>query len=95
MPLDKRHDSKASPPTQEIHNVYGMLMTRSGRGLLKLKPQRQPFILRAPASPAASATRPWPGDNVSNWAHLRASVQVLLAWASRACPSWATTSAAS
>jgi alpha-glucosidase len=57
-----------------------MLMTRSTyEGLLKLKPQRRPFILtRASFAGGQRYAALWPGDNVSNWAHLRASVQVLL-----------------
>jgi alpha-glucosidase len=81
MPLDKRHDNEGQPTDhREIHNVYGYLMTRSTyEGLLKLRPQRRPFILtRATFAGGQRYAAMWPGDNVSSWAHLRASVQVLL-----------------
>ncbi len=81
MPLDVRHDNEGQPTDhREIHNVYGQLMTRSTyEGLLKLRPQRRPFILtRASFAGGQRWAAMWPGDNVSNWAHLRASIPVLL-----------------
>src|SRR5207249_8897950 len=65
---------------REIHNVYGMLMTRSTyEGLLKLRPNERPFILsRASFAGGQRYSALWPGDNSSNWTHLRQSIPLLL-----------------
>jgi len=81
MPLDVRHDNEGSPTDhREIHNVYGMLMSRSTyEGLLALRPNARPFILsRASFAGGQRYTALWPGDNTSNWAHLRQSIPTLL-----------------
>jgi alpha-glucosidase len=81
MPLDVRHDNEGSPTDhREIHNVYGMLMSRSTyEGLLKLRPNERPFILsRASFAGGQRYSALWPGDNVSTWAHLRQSIPTLL-----------------
>lgn len=81
MPLDVRHDNEGHPTDhREIHNVYGMLMSRSTyEGLAKLRPNARPFILsRASFAGGQRYTALWPGDNTSNWAHLRESVPMLL-----------------
>jgi len=81
MPLDNRHDNEGQPADhREIHNVYGMLMGRSTyEGLLKLRPNERPFILsRASFAGGQRYTVLWPGDNTSNWAHLRGSIPTLL-----------------
>ena len=81
MPLDVRHDNEGSPTDhREIHNVYGMLMTRSTyEGLLKLRPNERPFVLsRASYAGGQRYSALWPGDNTSNWAHLRHSIPLLL-----------------
>ncbi len=81
MPLDVRHDNEGLPTDhREIHNVYGMLMTRSTyEGLLKARPNERPFILsRASYAGGQRYSALWPGDNTSNWAHLRQSIPLLL-----------------
>src|SRR5207253_1736799 len=81
MPLDVRHDNEGSPTDhREIHNVYGMLMTRSTyEGLLRLRPNERPFILsRASFAGGQRYSALWPGDNVSDWAALRQSIPTLL-----------------
>ena len=81
MPLDVRHDNEGAPTDhRELHNVYGMLMTRSTyEGLLKLRPDERPFILsRASFAGGQRYSALWPGDNTSNWAHLRQSIPLLL-----------------
>jgi alpha-glucosidase len=81
MPLDVRHDNEGQPTDhREIHNVYGQLMTRSTyEGLRALRPQRRPFVLtRATFAGGQRWAAMWPGDSVSNWSHLRASVPMLL-----------------
>jgi alpha-glucosidase len=81
MPMEVRHDNEGQPTDhREVHNVYGQQMTRSTyEGLLRLRPERRPFILtRASYAGGQRWAAMWPGDNVSSWAHLRASVPVLL-----------------
>src|SRR6266852_3497698 len=81
MPLDVRHDNEGSPTDhREIHNVYGMLMTRSTyEGLLRLRPNERPFVLsRASYAGGQRYSALWPGDNVSDWAALRQSISTLL-----------------
>ncbi|HEX9501153.1 MAG TPA: TIM-barrel domain-containing protein, partial [Thermoanaerobaculia bacterium] len=81
MPLDVRHDNEGSPTDhREIHNVYGMLMTRSTyEGLRRLRPDERPFVLsRASFAGGQRYAALWPGDNVSDWAALRQSIPTLL-----------------
>jgi alpha-glucosidase len=80
MPLDVRHDNEGQPTDhREIHNVYGMLMSRATfEGLLKLRPGERPFVLtRATFAGGQRYAAVWPGDNVSDWAHLRATIPML------------------
>lgn len=80
MPLDVRHDNEGQPTDhREIHNVYGQLMTRSTReGLLRLRPDHRPFVLtRATFAGGQRHAALWPGDNVADWSHLRASLPLL------------------
>lgn len=77
MPLDLRHDNEGQPSDhREIHNVYGMLMTRATyEGLLRLRPNTRPFVLtRATFAGGQRYAAAWPGDNVSDWWHLRATI---------------------
>jgi alpha-glucosidase len=81
MPLDVRHDNEGAPTDhREIHNVYGMLMSRATyEGLVALRPNVRPFVLsRASFAGGQRYTALWPGDNTSNWAHLRQSIPTLL-----------------
>jgi alpha-glucosidase len=81
MPLSVRHENEGEPTDhREIHNVYGMLMSRSTyEGLLRLRPNERPFILsRASFAGGQRYTALWPGDNVSDWSHLRQSIPTLL-----------------
>jgi alpha-glucosidase len=80
MPLDVRHDNEGEPTDhREIHNVYGLLMTRSTHeGLLKLRPDERPFVLtRATFAGGQRYAAVWPGDNVSTWTALQATVPML------------------
>ena len=68
MPLDVRHDNEGQPTDhREIHNVYGLLMTRATfEGLLRLRPDERPFVLtRASFAGGQRYAAIWPGDNVS------------------------------
>lgn len=81
FPTDIRHDNEGEPTDHaEIHNVYGMLMTRATReGLLRLRPEARPFVLtRASFAGGQRYAALWPGDNVSDWSHLRQSIPTLL-----------------
>jgi len=81
MPLDVRHDNEGAPSDhREIHNVYGMLMTRATyEGLARLRPNERPFVLsRASYAGGQRYSALWPGDNVSDWTALRASIPTLL-----------------
>ena len=81
MPLDVRHHNEGSPTDhREIHNVYGMLMTRSTyEGLRRLRPNERPFVLtRATFAGGQRYSAVWPGDNVSDWTALRSSIPMLL-----------------
>ncbi|HVS33053.1 MAG TPA: glycoside hydrolase family 31 protein [Thermoanaerobaculia bacterium] len=81
MPLDVRHHNEGQPSDhREVHNVYGMLMTRSTyEGLLRLRPDERPFILtRASFAGGQRYAALWPGDNVSDWTALRSSIPMLL-----------------
>jgi alpha-glucosidase len=77
MALDARHDNEGQPTDErEIHNVYGMLNSRATfEGLARLKPDERPFVLtRATFAGGQRYAALWPGDNVSSWAHLRATI---------------------
>jgi alpha-glucosidase len=80
MPLDVRHDGDGQPTDhREIHNVYGLLMTQSTHeGLRRLRPDERPFVLtRASYAGAQRWSALWPGDNISTWEHLRATIPML------------------
>jgi alpha-glucosidase len=81
MPLDNRHDNEGEPTDhREIHNVYGMLMAKSTfEGLQKLRPNERPFVLsRASFAGGQRYSALWPGDNQSDWSHLRGSLTTLM-----------------
>ncbi|HEX6316172.1 MAG TPA: TIM-barrel domain-containing protein, partial [Gemmatimonadaceae bacterium] len=80
MPLDARHDNEGQPTDhREIHNVYGMLMTRSTfEGLSRLRPDERPFVLtRATFAGGQRYAALWPGDNVSTWTALQGTIPML------------------
>ena len=80
MPVDVRHDNEGQPTDhREIHNVYGMQMTRSTfEGLARLRPDERPFVLtRATFAGGQRYAALWPGDNVSTWTALQATIPML------------------
>lgn len=80
MPFDARHDNEGeSAGHREIHNVYGSLMTRGTyEGLLRLRPNERPFVLtRASFAGGQRYAALWPGDNTSDWGHLRTTIPML------------------
>jgi alpha-glucosidase len=81
MPLDARHDNEGLPTDhREVHNVYGMLMTRSTfEGLSRLRPDARPFVLsRASFAGGQRYAAVWPGDNTADWTSLRQSLPTLM-----------------
>jgi len=77
MALDARHDGEGQPADErEIHNVYGMLNSRATfEGLSRLRPDERPFVLtRASYAGGQRWAAVWPGDNVSDWSALRATL---------------------
>jgi alpha-glucosidase len=77
MPLEVRHDNEGQPTShREIHNVYGLLNSRATfEGLGRLRPNQRPFVLtRATYAGGQRYAAVWPGDNVSDWAALRATI---------------------
>jgi alpha-glucosidase len=77
MPLDVVHDNEGQPTThREIHNVYGLLNTRSTyEGLRRLRPDQRPFVLtRASFAGGQRYSAIWPGDNVSDWTAMRDTI---------------------
>ena len=80
MPFDVRHDNEGQPTShREIHNVYGLLMTRGTfEGLLKLRPNERPFVLtRATFAGGQRYSALWPGDNHADWSQMRATIPML------------------
>jgi alpha-glucosidase len=81
LPLDARHDNEGQPTDhREVHNVYGQLMSRSSyEGLMRLRPDARPFVLtRATFAGGQRYAAVWPGDNISTWTHLRATLPILM-----------------
>ena len=80
MPLDVRFFGDGQPADhREIHNVYGLLNTQATyEGLRRLLPNQRPFVLsRASFAGGQRYSAFWPGDNVSSWEHLRATIPIL------------------
>ncbi|HEV7498419.1 MAG TPA: glycoside hydrolase family 31 protein, partial [Vicinamibacteria bacterium] len=77
MALDARHDGDGQATDErEIHNVYGQLNARATfEGLSRLRPDERPFVLtRASYAGGQRWSAVWPGDNVSDWSALRATI---------------------
>jgi alpha-glucosidase len=57
---------------KQIHNVYGMLMTKASyEGLIKIRKEKRPFLItRATYSGGQKFGFTWTGDNVGTWNHL-------------------------
>jgi Alpha-glucosidases, family 31 of glycosyl hydrolases len=88
--VDISLDAPQGPPDEptthaEVHNLYGLLMTRASReGLEQLNPNRRPFVLtRSGFAGIQRWAAVWTGDNQSSWEHLEMSLPMLLTWACR------------
>lgn len=77
LPYEARHGDRRH---LEVHNVYGLCMTRGAyEGLRELAPERRPFLLtRAGFAGIQRYAAVWTGDNSSHWTHLETSVAMLL-----------------
>ena len=81
MPLDNVFDNDGQPSTtREMHNVYGLLMTRATfEGVARLRPNKRPFVLtRATYAGGQRYATLWTGDNTASWSSLRQSIPTLL-----------------
>jgi alpha-glucosidase len=81
MPNSVRFDNEGRGGAHaELHNQYGLLMARATHeGLLRLRPDRRPFILtRAAFSGVHRYAAVWTGDNVATWTHLRLVTPMVL-----------------
>ncbi|HXB61117.1 MAG TPA: glycoside hydrolase family 31 protein [Candidatus Acidoferrales bacterium] len=81
MPLDVIFDNDGQPTThQELHNVFGQLMSRSTfEGLSKLQPDDRAFVLtRSSFAGGQRYAAVWTGDATADWSSLRQSVSMLL-----------------
>ncbi|KAK0624993.1 glycosyl hydrolases family 31-domain-containing protein [Bombardia bombarda] len=67
----------------DTHNLYGTAMAAATRAaLLARRPAKRPFVLtRSTFAGAGRVAAHWFGDNDSSWAHYRASIAQLLAFA--------------
>ncbi len=73
FPENVMHHFEGAPTNHaQIHNVYGMQMSRASQeGLKKLQPEKRPFILtRASSCGGQRFAALWTGDNISDWGHL-------------------------
>lgn len=70
----------AEGPHAKVHNVYALLEAQATyEGLLKLRPNRRPFILtRAGFAGIQRYAAKWTGDNTSDWEHLWLQIPMLL-----------------
>lgn len=70
----------AEGPHAKVHNVYALLEAQATyEGLLKLRPNRRPFILtRAGFAGSQRYAAKWTGDNTSDWEHLWLQIPMLL-----------------
>ncbi len=81
LPLDTRHDFDGRGGDHaEGHNLYGLLMNRSGfEGLSLARPERRPFIVSRSGWAANQRWAwNWTGDAASTWASMRQQVATLI-----------------
>jgi alpha-glucosidase len=76
MPLAIEHgDDHERAPHAEVHNAYGLLMSRATyEGLVELRPEIRPWVLtRSAFTGIQRYAASWMGDNCSWWEHLQLS----------------------
>lgn len=75
--IHKLSETKTLPHNQ-VHNVYGYLMSRATREGL-LKNTCLPYVItRSTYLGGQKYATTWTGDNISNWEHFRASIPMIL-----------------
>lgn len=81
MDLDVMHRNNGKPLThEELHNIYGLLMSKSTfEGLKEQLDRRRPFVLtRAGYAGIQRYAAVWTGDNRSFWEHMAMAMPMVL-----------------
>ncbi len=81
MDLDVMHGNNGNPKThEELHNLYGMLMSKATyEGLKRNMDGQRPFVLtRAGYSGIQRYAAVWTGDNRSFWEHMALAMPMVL-----------------
>ena len=81
LPADVLQGEPGAPvPHSRVHNVYGLLMSRTTReGALRARPNQRPFVLtRSGYAGIQRYAAVWMGDNHSWWEHLLAAMPLCL-----------------
>jgi alpha-glucosidase len=81
LPLSTRHDLEGrGGDHREAHNLYGLLMNRSGyEALRELRPDRRPWIVsRSGWAGIQRYAWHWTGDTESSWHSLRMTISMIL-----------------
>lgn len=80
LPLDVRHGADGATPHEDVHNLYGSLMSEATReGLLRLRPDERPFVLsRAGFAGIQRHAAVWTGDNFSIWFHVEQALAMVM-----------------
>jgi alpha-glucosidase len=81
MDLDVMHNNNGNPKThEELHNLYGMLMSKATyEGLKRQLQGTRPFVLtRAGYSGIQRYAAVWTGDNRSFWEHMALAIPMVL-----------------
>ncbi|MBA3316581.1 MAG: DUF4968 domain-containing protein [Gemmatimonadales bacterium] len=65
---------------KRMHNLYGLLMSRTAyEELRRVRPNQRPFVLtRAGFAGVQRYSAVWTGDNVASWEHLALGVRMML-----------------
>jgi alpha-glucosidase len=89
LPLETRHNLEGrGGDHRQAHNLYGLLMNRSGReALQRLKPDRRPWIIsRSGWAGMQRYSWNWTGDTETSWEALRTTIPTILGLALSGVP---------
>lgn len=80
MPLSNFHKNDGRETTHaEMHNVYGLMMSKATYQSLEQMSDKRPFVLtRAGYAGIQKYSAFWTGDNQSFWEHLRLALPMLM-----------------